>query len=140
MMGLVFPSSSDWTVPCSHPVSSPDTPPAYSILRIEKTPPVGGATGFINIQTAYDKLSPALKEFAKTLKVLHSVEGFRASTNRKNLADYGIEVPKNAVSLSPNSPYKKFPLSVTLEGQEKDLPFPAEHPLVRTHPITGRSG
>lgn len=118
-------------------VSFIETPPKISILRFETLPPVGGDTLFISTEAAYDKLSPPLKQLAKSLKAVHSgikSFGYRALLDRYH--EYGIPAPTGDEILNHRGKYK---LSVNIRDTELDAPLPVEHPVVRTHPITGRS-
>lgn len=82
-------------------------PPCASILRGVVVPPYGGDTQWTNLAVAYDHLSPTLRGFLDTLRVVH-----RFSPPLQNAGkDYAEKV-----------------------GQ-KDLA--AEHPLVTVHPETG---
>lgn len=72
-------------------------------------PPIGGDTQFVNMYAAYEALSPEMKMRIDGLKVIHKYQSSR-QTNR--------------VSKRP-------------EGEMKAMPE-ATHPLVRTHPETGR--
>ena len=93
-----------------HPdVSCDPSPIAVSLLRVTKTPPIGGDTQFVNMYAAYEALSPEVKMRIDGLKVIHKYQSSR-QTNR--------------VSKRP-------------EGEMKAMPE-ATHPLVRTHPETGR--
>ena len=86
-------------------------PPMASILKLHQVPSAGGDTLFSSMYAAYDALSPTLKEFLKTLTAVHS--GEHVYRGRYN--------------------YDK--------GQREDSKdkFPEhEHPVVRTHPESGR--
>mgnify|MGYP000252797784 CR=1 FL=1 len=89
-------------------VSCEPEPPMGSILHIRQCPPSGGDTLFANMYAAYDALSDRLKTYLDGLIAVHSGE----HVFRGRYANYGI----------------------------KDKPaYPqAEHPVVRTHPVTGR--
>jgi taurine dioxygenase len=82
-----------------------ECPPAFSILRIETQPAVGGDTVFSSMYAAYDTLSPAMQRFVEGLTATHS----------------GAEQIR-----------RYFGRNASVEGME------AVHPLVRTHPISGR--
>lgn len=49
-----------------------ECPPAYSMLRIETQPEVGGDTVFTSMYSAYETLSPRLQDFISTLTASHS--------------------------------------------------------------------
>ena len=89
-------------------VSCEPEPPMGSILHIRQCPPRGGDTLFANMYAAYDALSERMKTYLDGLTAIHSGE----HVFRGMYANYGV----------------------------KDKPaYPkAEHPVVRTHPVTGR--
>ena len=89
-------------------VSCDPEPPMGSILHIRQTPPKGGDTLFANMYAAFEALSDRMKAYLDGLTAVH--DGERAY--RGTYANYGV----------------------------KDKPtYPrAEHPVVRTHPVTKR--
>jgi taurine dioxygenase len=89
-------------------VSCEPDPPMGSILHIRQCPPRGGDTLFANMYAAYEALSERMKSYLGGLTAIHSGE----HVFRGTYANYGV----------------------------KDKPsYPkAEHPVVRTHPVTGR--
>src|SRR5918995_1467016 len=89
-------------------VSCDVEPPMGSILYIKQCPPRGGDTLFANMYAAYESLSDRMKTYLDGLTALHDGE----STYRGLYANYGVA----------------------------DRPaYPsAEHPVVRTHPVTGK--
>ncbi len=90
-------------------VSCDIEPPLGSILYLHTVPPSGGDTIFASQSAAYDALSPALQVFLQGLTATHSGERSYRRTNRL----LGID--------------------------DRDRTFPqAVHPVVRTHPVTGR--
>jgi taurine dioxygenase len=89
-------------------VSCDPEPPMGSILNLKTIPPVGGDTIFTSMYAAYDALSAPMKEYLCKLTAIH--DGTRNYTRTNNL----IGVPTN----------KTFPR--------------AEHPVIRTHPVSGR--
>jgi taurine dioxygenase len=88
-------------------------PPLGSILRAVVVPPAGGDTLFSDQQAAFDGLSPTLQEFLSTLTAVHD-----GKAQFQGLLDQAGEGQWEG---------EKF---VALE--------PVEHPVVRTHPETGR--
>jgi taurine dioxygenase len=86
-------------------------PPSGSILYASKVPPMGGDTLFANTAIAYDELPHSLKQRIRTVRVTYSrVRAYaQAHPDRPPLTDAEIA----------------------------NLPD-VEHPLVRTHPETGR--
>lgn len=92
-------------------VSCTDEPPMGSILRIFQIPEYGGDTLFSSMYAAYDGLSEIMKEFLGELTAIHDGTPYYTSVNRKiGRDDGGKEYPQ------------------------------AEHPVIRTHPETGRRG
>ncbi len=89
-----------------------DTPPSASLLRSLEIPPEGGDTSWMNMEAAYDALSPALKQAVEGRSIKHD-------------AVY--------VSSGKQRPGTAAPAS----GDIRDIAG-AIHPIVRTHPVTGR--
>ena len=79
-----------------------------SILYIRQCPPRGGDTLFANMYAAYEALSDRMKAYLDGLTALHDGE----QTYRGLYANYGV-------ADKPSYPH-------------------AEHPVVRTHPVTGK--
>lgn len=93
-------------------MSSFVAPPSQTVLHAIEVPPSGGRTGFASMYRAYETLPPALKERVGALTLKHDATVDAAGYVRKaykHLADAGPEA-------TPGT----------------------EHPLVRTHPETGR--
>ena len=90
-------------------VSCDEEPPLGTMLQIHILPPCGGDTMFSNMYAAYDALSDAMKTFLDGLSATHASEHIY----RGRYADRG--------------------------QKDRDIAFPsASHPVVRTHPQTGR--
>src|SRR5438105_1313159 len=81
-------------------------PPMGSILYIKQCPPRGGDTLFANMYAAYEALSDRMKTYLNGLTALHDGE----SIYRGLYANYGVA--------------------------DKPAYPRAEHPVVRTHPVT----
>ena len=92
-----------------------DRPPMGSILRAVRLPAVGGDTCFASMYAAYEALSPPLRALVDQLTAVHDV----TKPMRKAIA----------------AGHAKLTLS---EMQERWPPV--EHPVVVTHPETGRKG
>jgi len=88
-------------------------PPLGSILRAVVVPESGGDTLFSDQEAAYDRLSPALQEFLGGLTALHD----------------GSDQFKGILGLVGEGRW---------EGEAFTALEPVEHPVVRTHPETGR--
>lgn len=90
-------------------VSCDETPPLGTMLQIHIAPPCGGDTMFSNMYAAYDDLSSPFKDMIGNLSALHSSEHIY----KGRYSDRG--------------------------QKDSDIDFPeAVHPIVRTHPETGR--
>ena len=100
---------SDW--------SFQETPPSATLLHAQQVPPHGGDTLFANMYMAYDALSEGMKEMLSRLTAIHS-----AAMPYGPKGFYGREDADRAIKIRPS---------------EKALET-MEHPLVRTHPETGR--
>ncbi|WP_205738519.1 TauD/TfdA dioxygenase family protein [Billgrantia endophytica] len=97
-------------------VSCDEEPPLGSILYLRDVPPAGGDTLFASGYAAFEALSPALQSFLEGLTAVHSGE----ATYRLH---YGNQAAQDR---------SRF-------GFRSDQPYPeAVHPVVRTHPETGR--
>jgi taurine dioxygenase len=89
-----------------------ERPPMATLLIARETPPYGGDTEFASMYAAYEALSPGMKRM---------LDGLRA-VNSSALAD----VSKTREDRIRDS------------GSDPDQEYVAEHPVVRTHPETGR--
>src|SRR5262245_19470746 len=85
-------------------------PPKGSILRAVAVPAAGGDTMWASMYAAYEALSDAMQRLLSGLTAFHDGGGFRA--------------------IARNDAQKK-----DLESRQS-----AVHPVVRTHPVTGRKG
>jgi taurine dioxygenase len=89
-------------------VSCEPEPPMGSILLIEECPPKGGDTLFASMYAAHDALSDRMKDYLEGLVAVHDGE----HVYRGTYSNFGV--------------------------QDKPVYPRAEHPVVRTHPVTGR--
>ena len=90
-------------------VSCDEEPPLGSILFMHKLPEVGGDTLFSNMYAAYDPLPDRMKSFLDGLTARHDGETqYRGRYTDKGAVDVGKVYPR------------------------------ADHPVVRTHPETGK--
>lgn len=88
-------------------------PPSVAVLAALSIPETGGDTMWLNLHHVYERLSPPLREFCAGLTVFHSPgERFIAATSRRLGPAAGDQIRNH------------------LRG--------SHHPLVRSHPITGR--
>ncbi len=83
-------------------------PSLGSILRAREVPPFGGDTLFSCMYAAYDALSPAMKEWVSGLTARHDIARVFAGRLNKSIEELHAQYPVQ------------------------------EHPVVRTHPETGR--
>ena len=89
-------------------VSCDEEPPMGSILYIKQCPPHGGDTLFASMYAAYEALSDRMKTYLEGLVAVHDGE----QVYRGTYANLGVA--------------------------DKPVYPRAEHPVVRTHPVTGR--
>ena len=92
-------------------------PPAATLLRSEVTPPVGGDTLFADCTRAYEALSDTMKAVLAPLRAVHS-----ATRAYGTQGVFAKETEKRTMEI--------------IVSPEADKPD--SHPLVRTHPDTGR--
>ncbi len=94
-------------------VSWRETPSLGSILIARELPPLGGDTLFANMEAAYERLSEELKEKLEGLQARHDAPNFHRILKNRGISDADIQALQT-----------EFP--------------PVTHPVVRTHPETGR--
>lgn len=92
-------------------------PPAATLLRSEVVPPVGGDTLFCDCAAAYEALSPTMQAMLAPLRAVHSAT---RAYGAKGVFAKETEKRTLEIIVSPEA--------------DKAL----THPLVRTHPVTGR--
>jgi taurine dioxygenase len=90
-----------------------ETPPLGTLLLAREVPPVGGDTLFANMYLAYETLSDGLRRTLDGLRAVNS--SARADVTRTR---------EDRIRSSPAEGAKRV--------------YEAEHPVVRTHPETGR--
>ena len=95
-------------------------PAKATILYAVETPPYGGDTQWSNMYLAYEALSPGMKELLADLKV--------ENTGNKNKTRGGVDKRDRYKGHSALKPVDPPP----------DLDTINFHPLIRTHPETGR--
>jgi taurine dioxygenase len=89
-------------------VSCDEEPPLGSILYIKECPPRGGDTLFASMYAAYDALSDRMKAYLEGLRAIHDGE----ENYRGTYANFGVQDKKT------------YPRAI--------------HPVIRTHPVTGK--
>jgi taurine dioxygenase len=92
-----------------------EMPPMGSMLLAREVPPVGGDTMFANMYQAYETLSAGMREMLGGLRAVNS--SAKADVTRTR---------EDRVTSSP--------------GGETRKSYEATHPVVRTHPESGRKG
>lgn len=88
-------------------------PSLGSILRAIELPPVGGDTLFADMYAAYDGLKDEVKAQIDGAMAVHDFAHFRVAMRKRGLSEEAIQAMN-----------EKYPM--------------VEHPVVRTHPETGR--
>ena len=88
-------------------------PPKIAILSALEIPETGGDTLWADIYHAYDELSPKMQEICESLTILHEVSPTILNATYNRGGDEAVRFVRD-----------HFP--------------PVPHPLVRTHPETGR--
>ena len=84
-------------------------PTTLTFLNAKELPEIGGDTMFANLYMAYEALSPGYRRMLESLEAIHDVSTGKKRTDRPDISD---EIRR----LNP----------------------PVVHPVVRTHPETGR--
>jgi len=98
-------------------------PAMATILYAKQTPSAGGDTMFANMYLAYETLSDAMKKMIADLRVVNLGDRSKAAGGPSR-----TERTREAMgAMRPKDP-------------DADIETDAEHPLVRTHPETGRKG
>ena len=90
------------------------TPPLGSILHMREAPAVGGDTMWVSLQAAYDALSEPVRALCDRLVAWHHDPWFAADVEAKGGYEW--------------------------DGKWHEKLLPTAHPVVRTHPETGRNG
>ena len=92
-------------------------PPAATLLRSEVVPPVGGDTLFADCQAAYEALTPAYQAMLAPLRAVHTAAW---AYGTKGVFARETEARTMKILVSPEADKTQA------------------HPLVRTHPVTGK--
>lgn len=93
-------------------VTFAERPLKYGILYAEEIPPLGGDTLWVDTEAAYRALSEPLKHLFDGLSAVHS--------------------SRNAIVADDDEGIAKLERSLRL------MPKPTRHPVIRTHPVSGR--
>lgn len=95
-----------------------ERPSAVTLLYGERVPPVGGDTLYASMEKAWELLSEPLKRFLEPLRAIHSA---RTAYDPRTTGD------------------AKYRGEAAIRYVYSDAIYDeVEHPVVRTHPITGR--
>ena len=92
-----------------------EEPPLGSVLLSRICPEHGGDTMWANMYDAYDALSPSMKRYLDGMIAVHSADGAKFETLHQ---DDGAK--QDSIQ------------------DARQVMQPVEHPVVRTHPVTGR--
>jgi taurine dioxygenase len=98
-------------------VSISSKPPMGSVLCMKECPATGGDTMWADMTAAYDALSDRMKHYLDGLEAVHDLAGTVRNVVRER-------------SEGTKSPTGSMPDTTSLPS--------AVHPVVRTHPVTGR--
>ncbi len=90
-------------------------PPSRTLLYAVDVPQVGGDTLYCNLYKAYDSLSPGMQKMLEGLTAIHSA-----------VRSYG-----------PKATLKDTQENMTIINDSQE-PEAMEHPVIRTHPQTGK--
>lgn len=90
-----------------------NTPPLGSILHMRECPKVGGDTMWVSLQAAYDALAEPVRALCDTLIAWHHDPWFAADVDARGGYEW--------------------------DGCWNEKLYPVSHPVVRTHPETGRN-
>jgi len=93
-----------------------DKPPLGSVLFSTDIPASGGDTIWASMTAVYEALSPSMQKRLEGLRAVHSIASFAHSSNYD--ASQNMEKMAEILKLYP----------------------PQSHPLIRTHPETGKKG
>ena len=88
-------------------------PPMGSMIRVVQMPRVGGDTCFANMYEAFETLSPAMQRHVDGLEAVHDI-----------MPQLVVAAERGHTNLDFEEARRNFP--------------PVRHPVVRTHPETGR--
>lgn len=101
-------------------------PPSISLLFGAEVPPFGGDTIWANTELAYDTLSEVMKQVVAPLKVHMSASGVLSALAEMN--SYSDTADPNRMKMG----------DIDIDVDRRPMIEGAFHPLVRTHPVTGK--
>jgi len=112
-------------------VTISETPPLGAILSMRELPEWGGDTLFANMHLAYERLSERMQAYLEGLQAVHDIAG----TVQRILRE------RSSVQSAPKGSRARAALADRGDDAPAAIPasFPrATHPVIRTHPRTGR--
>jgi taurine dioxygenase len=108
-----------------------ERPPMATMLVAREVPPHGGDTMWANMYAAYNTLSPGMQSLLEGLRAVNSSALADVSKTREDrIRDSG------KAAGAPGPPGSGGALERASEPDDRE--YVAEHPVVRTHPETGR--
>ena len=107
------PDANEWHTDCTFRAD----PPFTTLLYSRVIPPVGGDTLWVSMTAAYEALSDGVKAHISTLSAVHDMGDFRNSFATPDVDDV-------AAGRAVTEGHRRFGSAV--------------HPVVQTHPITGK--
>jgi taurine dioxygenase len=110
-------------------------PPAISMLYGVDVPPFGGDTLFANTELAYDCLSDTMKELLRALRVHMSAVDVVAVLQQMHQPSGPASVPQQ---IGPQNASPQKMGSIVLQMEAQPMVQGSFHPLIRTHPVTGK--
>jgi taurine dioxygenase len=91
-----------------------ERPPMATLLLAREVPPYGGDTEFANMYAAFEALSPGMQRLLRGMRAVSTSALADVSKTREE--------------------------AIRDSGYDTEQEYVAEHPVVRTHPETGRKG
>ena len=114
-----------------------ERPPLGSILNAIVIPPAGGDTMFSDQRATYEALSAPMRAFLETLTAVHDGRAaFGGLLKRRKDAER--RAAQGAPAGIPPASERDHDNGAERSGKPLPTLEPSEHPVVRTHPETGR--
>ncbi|KAG2507400.1 hypothetical protein BBO99_00009446 [Phytophthora kernoviae] len=101
-------------------VSNERQPPSYTSFKVLTNPPLGGDTLWASGYEAYERLTPPFRKFIESLTAIHT-----GKVSPEHYRLYRYLMPQAAAAAAKGQVIRRPPVEF-------------EHPVVRTHPVTGR--
>ena len=109
-------------------------PPAISMLRSVEVPSFGGDTIWANTELAYEYLSETMKQILAPLKVHMSAIQVLGNMDRLSAEKSNSLIKSSSSQVTSQSKMGDMEIQV----QRQSLIEGSYHPVVRTHPVTGK--